>query len=110
MQPEDEADAVVEDVVDLALDERIAREIGVLVRLDGAGAEEGAQERLVRRVLGDADALALQRLGRDLHRLAAAPRRKAPRRLEIAIGEVDLGQRLRRHRVRGDDGVGFAAA
>ena len=70
MQPEHEADAVVEDVVDLTLDERIAREIWVFEGADGAGAEEGAQERLVRRVLGNADAFALQRFRADVEILA----------------------------------------
>ena len=46
---------------------------------------------------------------RDLDRFAAALAGKAAGRLEIAVGEIDLGQRLRRDRVRGDDGVGLAA-
>ena len=109
VEPEGEADAVVEQQLDRAADERIAGKLGRLVGADRAVAEERAQIGLVRRSLGDGDLLALEPFGGDVEAAGGALGRKAGGRVVVAVGEIDGLERVGAHRVRGDDGVGLAA-
>ena len=109
VEPEGEADAVVEQEVCRAADERVAGELRRLVGADRAVAEERAKIGLVRGALGDGDLPALEPFRGDVEPAGAALGRKAGGRMIVAVAEIDGFERVGAHGVRGDDGVGLAA-
>ena len=64
----------------------------------------------MRGAFDDADALAFEADRRDLQARAVAPAGEAAGRVEIAVGEVDLGVRARGNEMAGDHSVGLALA
>ena len=109
VDPQHQADAVVEHQVELALHQRVAGALGRFERLDLTEPEEFRQIRLVRRALDHADAPAFETVRRDLELDALARTGETGRGVEVAIGKVDQFQGLSIDHVSGDGGIGLAA-
>ena len=108
VEPEREADPVIEQEVGGTDDERIAGKLDGFEHADRAVAEERAQVGLVRGALGDRDLHSLQAFGRGVelgHRALAG---EAGGREVVAVREVGDLEGVGRHAVGGDDGFGLA--